>query len=206
VRQPRLSCCTLLSLLLAGSAGSAHAAYSDAAVKAAFLYRFTGYIDWPPATLQAGQFTVAVLGSRPVAQELALLLEKYPIKSLPGHVRLVDDAKQALDVQMLYVGTGYRGDLREVADAVGNRPMLLVTDHAGALDEGSAVNFLVVDRRVRFEVSLAATHRAGLKVSSQLLAVASHVRGAGMPLRPCAPPWTLAVGAEHGCRVRMAAR
>lgn len=197
----RWSCFALLGLLVTGWSGVAKAAYSDDAVKAAFLYRFTGFVDWPPASLEAGHFTIAVLGSRPVAKELSRLLVKYPVKNLPARVRLVDHARQASDAQMLYVGTGFLGDLREVTDSLAHQPVLLVTDHPGALDEGSAVNFLLVDRRVRFEISLAAAHRAGLKVSSQLLAVAAHVRGAVLP-SSCSESWRQSL--DHGCRFRVA--
>ena len=199
---PRVTCCALLGMLFAGWTGSAHGAYSDEAVKAAFLYRFTGFVDWPPESLAPGHFTIAVLGSRPIAKELARLLVKYPVKNLPARVRQVDDATQALDAHMLYVGTGYLGDLREVSDALANRPVLLVTDHAGALEQGSAVNFLLVDRRVRFEISLAAAQRARLKVSSQLLAVAAHVRGAALPAPSCTEPRRQP--SELSCRIRVA--
>jgi hypothetical protein len=200
----RVACCVVLGLLFTGWTGTTHAAYSDEAVKAAFLYRFTGFVDWPPQTLQPGHFTIAVLGSRPVATELARLLVKYPVKDLPARVRVVDDASEALDAQVLYVGSGFHGDLRDVAGSLARRPVLLVTDHPGALDDGSAVNFLIVDRRVRFEISLAAAHRAGLKVSSELLAVAAHVRGAAVPWPSCAEP--LRRSLEPGCHFRVAMR
>ena len=203
---PQATCCALLGLLLAGWSEGSPAAYSDEAVKAAFMYRFTGYVDWPAETLQGGYFTFAVLGSRPVAKELARLLEKYPVKNLPARVRIVEDASQALDAQVLYVGPAYHGDLRGVSEALAQRPLLLVTDHPGGLDDGSAVNFLIVDRRVRFEVSLAAAHRAGLKVSSELLAVAAHVRGATIAVPGCSGPWHSPGLLEHRCRARVAMR
>src|SRR5918994_850723 len=102
---PRVACCVVLGLLFTGWTGATHAAYSDEAIKAAFLYRFTGFVDWPPETLQAGHFTIAVLGSRPVAKELARLLAKFPVKDLPARVQLVNDPTEALDAQVLYVGS-----------------------------------------------------------------------------------------------------
>jgi hypothetical protein len=205
VAGPRVRCCALLGLLFTGWTGIAHGAYSDEAVKAAFLYRFTGFVDWPAESLEPGHFTIAVLGSRPIAKELARLLVKYPVKNLPARVRLVDHPREALDAQMLYVGPSFRGDLQEVTDSLNHRPVLLVTDRAGALDQGSAVNFLVVDRRVRFEIALGAAQRAGLKVSSQLLAVAAHVRGAALTSPSCSvESWRQSFG--HGCRLRVTMR
>ena len=196
----------VLGLLCAGWSPVPCAAYSDDAVKAAFLYRFTGYVDWPPSSLQGGEFTVAVLESRPVARELSRLLARYPVKKLPGRVRMVDEAAQATGAQVLYVGQGYRGDLQDIARTLAAQPVLLVTDRPGALDEGSIVNFLVVDRRVRFEVSLGAAHQARLKVSSQLLAVAARVRGAVMPwpVRPCPQSFPPTNSFDRSCRLRVA--
>jgi len=52
-----------------------------------------------------------------------------------------------------------------------------VTDEDHGLDEGSTVNFMLVDHRLRFEISLTAATRSGLKISSELLSVAARVEG-----------------------------
>ena len=206
MRAPRRLGLLLLGLVASAWAPLADSAYSDDAVKAAFLYRFTGFVDWPEASLLRDEFTVAVLGSRPVARELSRLLARYPVKSLPARVRTIDDPAQARDAQVLYVGPGYAGELEEIVTALGRQPVLLVTDRPGALEQGSAVNFLVVDRRVRCEVSVGAAQRAGLKVSSLLLAVVARVRRALMPLphRPCPPKSPPADSFDRACRVRVA--
>ena len=58
--------------------------------------------------------------------------------------------------------------------------MLVVTESEGALADGSMVNFVLVDGRVRFEVGLDAARRGGLTLSSRLLAVAQQVHS-GVP-------------------------
>jgi hypothetical protein len=64
-----------------------------------------------------------------------------------------------------------------VIAAVAGRPVLIVTNEDGGLDDGSSVNFLLIDQRVRFEISLDAAQGSGLRVASELLAVAIRVRG-----------------------------
>ena len=54
--------------------------------------------------------------------------------------------------------------------------MLTVTESDGALSQGSMINFVIVDRRVRFEVGLESAEKNGLRLSSRLLAVAQQVR------------------------------
>ena len=184
----------------------AEAPYREDAVKAAFLFRFTGYIEWPEATLASGQFTAAVIGSPGVAAELSRLFTRYSVKNLPAQVRAIDTPAQATDVHLLYVGPEYAGSVRELIKAVGTHPVLIVTDEPNGLDEGSVVNFLLVDRRVRFEVSLPAATRVGLRMSSQLLSVAARVRGA-QSLRPWQPCMSLpdATTGDRDCSRRVAA-
>jgi hypothetical protein len=79
----------------------------------------------------------------------------------------------------LFVGREQSGRMAELAPAAQRRGILLVTDYDGALDDGSAINLVVIDNRVRFEVSLDATEKSGLKLSSRMLSVALWVRPAG---------------------------
>jgi hypothetical protein len=57
--------------------------------------------------------------------------------------------------------------------------VLTVTDSEGALAQGSMINFVLDDRRVRFDIALDTAERSGLKLSSRLLAVARDVRTGG---------------------------
>ncbi|HEY4973339.1 MAG TPA: YfiR family protein [Steroidobacteraceae bacterium] len=160
----------------AGRAGAAES-YSEDAVKAAFLYRFTGYVDWPPTALANPPFTIAVLNADGVAAELGRLLQNRQIHNQAAQVRSIKSIKEINNAQMLYIGAAHREDLRHVVAAMAGRPVLIVTNEADALDAGSTVNFLLIDQRVRFEISVDAAQGAGLKVASELLAVAIRVRG-----------------------------
>jgi hypothetical protein len=175
-----LLCSALCALLCCGIVAAAPAddLYQPDAIKAAFLYRFTGYVDWPPQSLNGSAFTIAVLDADAVAARLARIVAAHPIKDRPANVISLHRAGEAAAAQMLYIGSSYPGNLRAAVRAVGARPILVVTDREGALDQGSVVNFLVVDRHVRFEVSLPAAARAGLKIEPALLSVAVDVRGA----------------------------
>ena len=95
-------------------------------------------------------------------------------------MRRIRDLEELRDAQILFVGPEYNDELKTLIARVANRPVLVVTASDHGLDEGSCVNFLVVDRRVRFEISLTAADRLGLRVSSELLAVAVRVQGRAM--------------------------
>jgi hypothetical protein len=151
--------------------------YSEDAVQAEFLYRFTGYVDWPSQAASDPQFTIAVLDADRVAAELGRLLQNRQIQNRPAQVRSIRNLRELNGAQMLYIGGSHRDDLRHLISAVAGRPVLVVTNEDGGLDAGSSVNFLLIDRRVRFEISLDAAQGSGLRVASELLAVAIRVRG-----------------------------
>jgi hypothetical protein len=151
--------------------------YSEDAVQAEFLYRFTGYVDWPSQAASDPQFTIAVLDADRVAAELGRLLQNRQIQNHPAQVRSIRNLRELNGAQMLYIGGSHRDDLRHLISAVAGRPVLVVTNEDGGLDAGSSVNFLLIDRRVRFEISLDAAQGSGLRVASELLAVAIRVRG-----------------------------
>jgi YfiR/HmsC-like len=146
-------------------------------VEAAFLYRFAGYVEWPAEALSSQQFTIAVLGDDDVVEELQRLLPQHQLKNRPAQVRRIKRIEELGDSQILFVGPQFNEVLKSVIARISNRPVLVVTSSDHGLDEGSCVNFLVIDRRVRFEVSTTAAEHVGLKVSAELLSVAIRVQG-----------------------------
>jgi hypothetical protein len=196
----------VLGLAVAPLGLSVYAAdsYSEAAVKAAYLYRFAGYVDWPDEASSSEPFTIAVLGSPAVARELKGLLPNHYVNNRPAQVREVTGVRDLGRPQILFVGAGYANALRVIMPAVGRKPMLLVTDEDDGLNQGSVLNFVTVDQRVRFEVSLTAADRLQLKISSELLAVAVRVRGGHRQSRDGCLPLTSPDPADSECGMREA--
>lgn len=151
--------------------------YSEDAVKAAYLYRFAGYVGWPTDLSGSRPFTIAVLDAPGVARELQRLLPEHPVKSGIAQVREITRVQDAGSAQVLYVGAGHADVLSALNSQAVSRSILFVTDEAGGLQSGSVLNFLNIDHRVRFEVSLTAAERVHLKISSELLSVAIRVQG-----------------------------
>ena len=93
----------------------------------------------------------------------------------PIEVRELREADAAARVHLLFVG-GF--DQQRVARIVrqASGAMLIVTECDSGLQLGSVINFRIVDERVRFDVSLDAAERNGIKLSSRLLTVANRVQ------------------------------
>ncbi len=177
----------LLCLLGASSVSADPKPVSPDVVKAAFLYRFTNYIEWPGPLGADKAFTIAVLGSDAVAEALVPVLAQHRIFDRPSRVVRISSADSIGDARILFVGAAYVGSLAEVMDAVRGKAVLVVSEREGALQDGSMINFLQVERRIRFEISLTATNAAGLKLGPGLLAVAVNVRGGPRSDLGCLP-------------------
>lgn len=146
-------------------------------VKAAFLYKFVGYVDWPSRSFPRADTPVriGVLGDDSLATELARMVTDRTIEKRPVSIQALD-RDEALDgVHVLFVGHREAARLSTVARTLQSRPVLLVTEDEGALQRGGMINFVVQDGRVRFQISLPAAEKNGLVLRSGLLAVAQSV-------------------------------
>ena len=146
-------------------------------VKAAFLYKFTDYIEWPQNSFSQPDtpLTIAVMGDDQLAAELNQLVSGRTVSGRPIAVRKIQNIEPSTEFNILFVGHNDSARLNEVIVALKTRPILIVTDFEGALAQGSIINFLLIDGHVRFEIALNSAEKRGLKLSSRLLAVAQNV-------------------------------
>jgi hypothetical protein len=145
-------------------------------VKAAFLFKFGSYVEWPPGAMAKGEaFTIGLVEADALADELARLVKGRNVGGHPVQVRKlrVGDALDGLDV--VYIGRVGRERLTALLASLRAQPTLAVTESDGALELGSMINFVVVDGKLRFDVALAAARAGSLKISSRLLGVARNV-------------------------------
>lgn len=159
--------------------GAQEAGYSEDEVKAAFLYHFGTYVQWPIEAPAEDPVTIAVLGADGVVAQLEAFLPGRRIAGRSVAVRPLDNIRDLGDDELLFIGGEHNGELVELIEAVGQRPVLIVTDAADGLARGAMVNFQMVDRRVRFEISLRKAEAAGLMLSSRLLSAALRVETSG---------------------------
>jgi hypothetical protein len=165
-----------------------HAAvFSADAVKAAFLFRFASFVQWPPDVAGTGPFIIGVVDGDPVADQLDHLLPGMNVRGQPAQVRRITRPDELTDVRILYVGAGAAVRSRAVRAKAATLPILLVTDRDDGFEGGGIINFIEAPRNVRFEVSLIAADRARLTIDSALLAVAARVERRVQNTRACDP-------------------
>ena len=171
-----------LACVAATALGPAHAqngpGITERGVKAAFVYKFLGYVEWPPTAFAQDEspIVVGVMGADDIASELADAVRGRTVGTRSVEVRRIRPGDPLTGLQALFIGASERARLAPIARAALARNVLVITESEDALDQGSVINLIVVDGRVRFEVSLEAADRAGLRLSSRMLAVAHLVR------------------------------
>jgi len=164
-------------LCFLGTASAGAATYTEDAVKAAFLHRFGAYVQWPETASESDLFIIAVDGADEVAAQLEELLPGLTIQNRRPQVRRVASVADLEGASVLFIGGGKRAQTRALLKAAAEHPVLVVTDSDAGLSDDAVINFVQVDRTIRFEVSLTAAERRGLKISSGLLSVAVRVEG-----------------------------
>lgn len=167
-------CLVAAALPLEAVAGAT--ARSESAIKAAFLFRFTTYVEWPAAAFQPGQpLVIGVLDDEAVAADLEQMVGGRSAQGRPVAVRRVSAPARAHGAHVLFIGRRSAAQLREAVAALPDGPMLLVADQEDVHPPGIALNFQREGGRVRFTASPRSADARGLLLGARLLQVAKAV-------------------------------
>jgi hypothetical protein len=149
---------------------------SEQTVKAAFLYKFAGYVEWPASAFPSPDtpVVIGVSGNDEVAAELEKLVPGRKINSRAVLVRRLREGEAPTGAHLVFVGRG-ESNPRNVIRAAQQAGALVVTESERGLEQGAAINFVPIDDRIGFEVSLESAERSGVRLSSRMLGVARRV-------------------------------
>jgi len=163
----------VLALTLPAAAAAQKAAEYD--VKAAFLYNFTKFVDWPPEAFpDPSSLRICVLGDDPFGGSLQAVTGEQ----VGGHKLIVtrtESLARPAGCQVLYISRSEREHLPQILAAVKDSPVLTVADTDGAAERGAIINFVLEGSKVRFEINTDSADRAKLKISSKLLQLAKRI-------------------------------
>ncbi len=166
----------LLTLCLIGLMGLTPTAQSQEAseyqLKAAFLYNFALFTDWPKDGPKA--ITLCLFGEDPFGEALNQLGGK-----MIGQRMLAIQRKQGNDplqaCQIVFIAPAAIKRLPRVLETLRDAPVLTVADSPDAAQSGVMLNMAVVQGKIRFTANLRAAQAARLRINSQLLRLATEV-------------------------------
>jgi hypothetical protein len=174
----RALCATaLVWLLLCMPAPAQQTGTMEKNVKAAFVYHFTQFVDWPSSAFQAPDdpFRICVLADDYFVRAIDEIIKDETARGRPLQ-RLPPEPDQVRRCHILYIGGTDAGRTGRLLGQVAGAPVLTVGESPRFLDEGGTIGFVLEHNKVRFDLNLAAAQRAGLAISSKLIRVARNVR------------------------------
>jgi hypothetical protein len=170
-----------LYLMLVGVAGrwsvmaQQPAGPSEYQVKAAFLYNFAKFVEWPSHSFSASNapITIGVLGKNPFGGELERMAKN---KVLNGRPLLVESLASSTDpalkhCQIVFIQPMDKNRISDVLTALKDKPTLTVSESDGFMQCGGMINFVMDGKKVRFEINDTAATQAGLRISSKLISL-----------------------------------
>jgi len=169
----------MLVALLACPAGlrAGTALQREYEIKAAYLYNFINYIEWPAEALPpaGGKITIGILGENPFGEALDPINGKQ-IKGRTLEVRHVADAKELAQCHILFISASEKQRVAEWLGKVKNARVLTVSEVEGFAERGGIINFISERNKVRFEINHGVARQLGLTISSDLLKLARIVK------------------------------
>jgi hypothetical protein len=142
-------------------------------VKAAFLYNFAKFVDWPVGASEPGApLVIGVLGRDPFQGAIDRAIEGKMINGRRLTIRRFPSIEAYQYCHILFVSSSERDRLPRIIAAIGNSSVLTVSDLDRFAHLGGIINFVTIENRIRFEINQGAAERARLKISSKLLSLA----------------------------------
>ncbi len=168
----QLSAALLLAVLL--PAGIAAQDATDARLRAAFLFNFIQYVSWPsdPVPTHRASLLIGIYQDPELAAAATSMVEGRTVGGRTIEVRVLVRLDQVEDLSVLYMGSTDPIEIARGLKVVEGLPVLTVGYADGFAARGGMINFVLEDRRMRFEVNRRTTEESGLRLSSQLLRLA----------------------------------
>jgi hypothetical protein len=147
-------------------------------VKAAFLYNFAKFVEWPPDAFPSptAPITIGVISDERFQFVLRQALMGKTAQNRPLVVKSLQSPLQDLHpYQIVFVSSAERGAIGDLLDAARDVNVLTVGETEGFAQRGGMVNFVILDNKVRFEINNLSVRNSGLRVSARLLQLAANV-------------------------------
>jgi len=165
----------LMLLLLGRNGPSQEFRPAEYQVKAAFLFNFTKFVEWPRRAFasQTSPLVIGILGENPFHDDLGRMIQNKTVDGHPLEIRLLNSAQQATNCHILFISAPQSQQLQETLKALRGNPILTVGETERFTEVGGMINFFLEGTKIRFQINNEAATRAGLKISSKLMSLAS---------------------------------
>jgi len=168
----------LVRTLVARTADAQEDSVDEYKLKAAMLYNLTYFVEWPDSAYpdRHAPIQLCILGQDPFASSLTSTIPKETDNGRPVLIRHLQSDKEIPGCHILYISSSERKTAAHIFSALNGSSILTVGEMTQFAAHGGMIQFSLEDQHVRFDINLSAASRAGLKISSKLLALAQIVK------------------------------
>jgi len=169
-----------LSIALTPGAATAADESLEYAVKAAFLYRFGSFVEWPAAAFisSTSPFRLCIVGEDPFGSTLDKAVSGQQVGARPIEVRRLKTVGRDSGCQILYIAVPEAPRLGQIIETLRGSSVLTVSDGRASGTAAGIIHFVIKDDRVRFDIDDEAAAQNGLVISSKLMSLALNVKRA----------------------------
>jgi len=150
---------------------------SEYQLKAAFLFSFAKFVDWPPRSFASQQspFAICILGADPFGTAIDDTLRGKTIGEHPVVIERVKEPSNVRHCQILFISSAEKHRLAEILMALQGANILIVGESEHFADSGGTIELMLEQNHIRFAINTDAAESSGLRISSKLLALAKVV-------------------------------
>jgi hypothetical protein len=165
----------LLCLSLASSSSAQQAQPSEYQIKAAFIFNFAKFVEWPAAAFadEKSPLCIGVFGDNPFGADLERFIRDKTINDHPLTMRECPTLEEAKKCHILFISASEKTRLREIFKTLQGANVLTVSETDGFTEMGGMVNFVSEGNKIRFQIDDGSAKSVGLKISAKLLSLAA---------------------------------
>jgi hypothetical protein len=147
---------------------------SEYQVKAAFIYNFAKFVEWPPGVFPNtnSPIVLGILGKNVFGSDLEKTIRDRKVNNHPFVFKNIASVSEITTCHILFVSPSEKDNFAKIVNALHNSTVLTVSETDGFIKAGGMINFTFEDTKVRFQINDEAAKKAGLKISSKLLSLA----------------------------------
>lgn len=152
--------------------------YNEYDVKAAFIYNFAKFTEWPEnaRSSQNDFLKLCIIGDNPFGTSLKKL-EGKQVKNKKLLIEHIESVSSIKGCDMLYISKSEEKNLISIVDYANNYNVLTISDQVGFEIKGVVINMFVSEDMIRFNINVDSAKKSGLRISAKLLKLASKVYG-----------------------------
>lgn len=167
----------MVFLILNHSLGQSKAT-TEYQLKAAFIYNFTRFIDWPPDAFNSADapFIIGILGKDPLGTYLDDLVKDEKLDNHTITVQRFSDLKEINQCNILFIPAEEATKINKQIPSINRRGILTVSDISDFSKWGGVIRFFKEENKLRLQINLTEAKAGQLTISSKLLSISSIYR------------------------------